>query len=151
MIVAGSKDAILMVEAGAKEVTEEEMIKAILFAHEEIKKIIDFQTEIIQAVGKPKKDIPYYRPNEELKEAMYGESLELLKNAVSGPDKATREDNIDKVKDVIKEKYLAFVSDNATDITKFSQSTESNHSRYDCASEYSPRRKNSRRNQTNYL
>ncbi|MFA0815879.1 MAG: polyribonucleotide nucleotidyltransferase [Anaerofustis sp.] len=118
LIVAGSKDAILMVEAGAKEVTEEEMIKAILFAHEEIKKIIDFQTEIIQAVGKPKKDIPYYRPNEELKEAMYGESLELLKNAVSGPDKATREDNIDKVKDVIKEKYLALYPDNATDINE---------------------------------
>ena len=47
LVVAGTKDAILMVEAGAEEITEDKMLDAILFGHEEIKKIIEFQEEII--------------------------------------------------------------------------------------------------------
>ncbi len=118
LIVAGSKDAILMVEAGANEVSEEEMIKAILFAHEEIKKMIKFQMEIIRTVSKPKKDIPYYRPNEELKAAMYSETVEMLKGAVNNADKMSREDNIDKIRETIKEKYIALYPDSAIDINE---------------------------------
>ena len=65
--VAGTKEAILMVEAGAKEVSEEEMLKAILFAHEEIKKQVAFQEEIVKALGVKKcENIDYYTIPEDL-------------------------------------------------------------------------------------
>ncbi|MGB3964591.1 MAG: polyribonucleotide nucleotidyltransferase, partial [Tepidanaerobacteraceae bacterium] len=57
LTVAGTKEAVLMVEAGAHEVTEEEMLEAILFGHEEIKKIVEFQEEIIKEIGKPKMQV----------------------------------------------------------------------------------------------
>ena len=54
LTVSGTKEAVLMVEAGAKEVTEEEMLKGILFAHEEIKKQVAFIEDIVKKIGKPK-------------------------------------------------------------------------------------------------
>ena len=54
LVVSGTKDAIMMVEAGANEVPEETILDAIMFAHEEIKKIVEFIEEIVKEVGKPK-------------------------------------------------------------------------------------------------
>ena len=73
--VAGTKEAILMVEAGAKEVSEQVMLDAILFGHEEIKKLVAFQEQIQAEVGKPKMEFTPYVPPEALsKEIMeYGE------------------------------------------------------------------------------
>ena len=53
--VSGTEEAILMVEAGAKEVSEQKMLDAIMFAHEEIKKLIKFQKEIVAKIGKEKR------------------------------------------------------------------------------------------------
>lgn len=65
--VSGTKDAILMVEAGAKEVSEQKMLDAIMFAHEEIKKLVDFQNEIASKIGKKKRtDMPIFVPSEEV-------------------------------------------------------------------------------------
>jgi polyribonucleotide nucleotidyltransferase len=55
LTVAGTKEAVLMVEAGAKEVSEEVMLGGILFAHEEIKKLVAFQEQIVAEIGKPKR------------------------------------------------------------------------------------------------
>jgi polyribonucleotide nucleotidyltransferase len=63
LIVSGTKDAIMMVEAGAGEVSEELMIEAILTAHEEIKKIVAFQEQIIEQVGKQKREVQFYLPS----------------------------------------------------------------------------------------
>ena len=57
LTVAGTKDAINMVEAGANEVPEEVMLEAIMFGHEEIKRLVAFQEEIIQAVGEEKMEV----------------------------------------------------------------------------------------------
>ena len=54
LIVSGTKDAIMMVEAGANELTEDEMLDAIMFAHEYIKELVEFQEQIVREVGKPK-------------------------------------------------------------------------------------------------
>jgi polyribonucleotide nucleotidyltransferase len=70
LTVAGTKDAVMMVEAGAKEVSEETMLKAILFAHEEIKKIVAFQEMIVAEIGKPKKEFPLSLPGEDVKAAV---------------------------------------------------------------------------------
>ena len=70
MTESGTKDAIMMVEAGANEVPEMEMLDAILFAHEEIKKIVAFIEEIVAEVGKPKKDVTLYKVPEEIDAAV---------------------------------------------------------------------------------
>ncbi|HCX63625.1 MAG TPA: polyribonucleotide nucleotidyltransferase, partial [Eubacteriaceae bacterium] len=66
LIVSGTKDAIMMVEAGSKEVSEEVMLEAILFAHEEIKKIIEFIEMIVEEIGKDKFEVELSLPAEEL-------------------------------------------------------------------------------------
>lgn len=58
LTVSGTKDAVMMVEAGANEVTEEVMLKGIMLAHEEIKKIVAFQEKIVAEIGKPKREFP---------------------------------------------------------------------------------------------
>ena len=70
LTVAGTKDAIMMVEAGAKEVSEETMLQAILFAHEEIKKLVAFQEQIIAEIGVPKKEFPLVTVSEEVEAAV---------------------------------------------------------------------------------
>jgi polyribonucleotide nucleotidyltransferase len=66
LVVAGTKDAINMVEAGADEVPEEIMLEAIMFGHEEIKKLIAFQEEIADKVGKEKMEVELFQPDENL-------------------------------------------------------------------------------------
>lgn len=105
LTVAGTKEAILMVEAGANEVSEEIMIKAIIGAHEHIKNIISFQEEIINEIGKEKADIPYYRPSEELKEKIYAEAKKGFKDAYTIHEKQARENRIEEVKEEIFAKY----------------------------------------------
>ena len=89
--VAGTKEAILMVEAGAKEVSEQVMLDAILFGHEEIKKLVAFQEQIQAEVGKPKMEFTPYVPPEALsKEIMeYGEPK--IHDALMDPDKLHRD------------------------------------------------------------
>ena len=64
LTVAGTKEAVLMVEAGAKEVSEEVMLKAILFAHEEVKKLVAFQEMIAAEIGKPTTEFPLVLPGD---------------------------------------------------------------------------------------
>ncbi len=70
LTVAGTKDAVMMVEAGAKEVSEEVMLGGILFAHEEIKKIVALQEEIVAEIGKEKLEFPLMLPGEDVKKAV---------------------------------------------------------------------------------
>ena len=66
LTVSGTKDAVMMVEAGAYEISEEQMLDAIMFAHEEIKKLIAFIESIVGEVGKPKMEVELYHVDEEL-------------------------------------------------------------------------------------
>ena len=68
--VAGTKDAIMMVEAGAKEVSEDAMMDAILYAHESIKELVAFQEKIVAEIGKPKKDFPLITTGDDIKAAV---------------------------------------------------------------------------------
>ena len=70
VFVSGTKDAVLMVEAGANEVTEEEMLGAILFGHEEIKKIVAFVESIASEIGKEKSVVPLMTTGEDIKQAV---------------------------------------------------------------------------------
>ncbi len=70
LTVAGTSEAVLMVEAGAEEVSEEVMLNGILFAHEEVKKIVAFINDIVAEIGKEKKEFPLQLPGEDVKAAV---------------------------------------------------------------------------------
>lgn len=105
LIVAGTKDAINMVEAGAEEVPEETMLEAIMFGHEEIKRLISFQEEIVAQVGKEKMEVVLFEVDSEL-EAVIRESCESdMIKAIQVKEKHAREDAIKAVKDSVLAKY----------------------------------------------
>lgn len=103
LIVSGTKEAIMMVEAGANEVSEELMLSAILKAHEEIKNIVLFQEEIVQAIGKEKIEIQVFKPDTEIEREIKEFASEKLKSAIKTFDKAERQENMDRVKEEVTE------------------------------------------------
>src|SRR5699024_5353948 len=98
LTVAGTKDAINMVEAGADEVAEDVMLEAIMFAHEEIKRLVVFQEEIYQAVGKEKMPVKLFNLDEELKRTLEESAKDRLVKAIQVEEKHAREDAIELVK-----------------------------------------------------
>ena len=78
LTVSGTKDAVMMVEAGANEVTEEVMLKGILLAHEEIKKLVAFQEQIVAEIGKPKREFPLELVGDDVKEAVRAFSYDRM-------------------------------------------------------------------------
>lgn len=105
LTVAGTKQAINMVESGAKEVSEEDMLGALLFGFEAIKEMVAFQEEIVAAVGKPKMEVKLLQVDADLKKEVFDGYYETMKTAVMTEEKLAREDEIDKVKDTVKEVY----------------------------------------------
>lgn len=105
LIVAGTKDAINMVEAGAKEVPEETMLEAIMFGHDEIKKLIEFQEMIAAEIGKPKMEVKLYQLDQELEAELKGICGADLNKAVQVQEKHAREAAIKVVKDSVMENY----------------------------------------------
>jgi polyribonucleotide nucleotidyltransferase len=81
LTVAGTKAAINMVEAGAREVAEADMLAAISFGHAAIKELIAFQEEIVRAIGVPKMDVTLYAPNAELVSALTSDYSEQIMSA----------------------------------------------------------------------
>ena len=106
LTVAGSKDAVMMVEAGANELPESVILDAILFGHEEIKKIVAFEEEIAAAVGKEKMDVKLFSVDENLDAAIRENFTEKLNEAVRNPDKLDRDAHVNAVREEIKEKVL---------------------------------------------
>jgi polyribonucleotide nucleotidyltransferase len=107
LTVAGTKDAIMMVEAGAAELSEEEMLDGIMFGFEAIKKLCAFQEEIIKAVGKEKRHIDLYAPDPAIKADIEGRIGERMVKAISIFDKLERQDAIDALKKEILDDYDA--------------------------------------------
>ncbi|MGE8204036.1 polyribonucleotide nucleotidyltransferase [Heyndrickxia sp. NPDC080065] len=98
LTVAGTKDAINMVEAGANEVPEEIMLEAIMFGHDEIKRLIAFQEEIVSKVGKEKMEVTLYEIDESLESEVRAMCEEDLIKAIQVQEKHAREDAIQAVK-----------------------------------------------------
>ncbi|MBQ3553169.1 MAG: polyribonucleotide nucleotidyltransferase [Clostridia bacterium] len=94
LTVAGTKEKVVMIEAGAKEVDEETMFNAIMFAHEHIKTICDFVSKIQAEVGKPKMAYEPHIVDEEFYEEIKSYALDKLKVALDTDDKNVREANM---------------------------------------------------------
>lgn len=116
LAVAGTKDAILMVEAGAKEVSEEVMLDAIWFAHGEIKKLVEFQEKIQAEVGKPKMDFEVYTPPEALAKEIEAYGEPKIHDALMDPDKLHRDKMVSEAKEEILAHFTELYPDNEIDI-----------------------------------
>lgn len=103
--VSGTKDAIMMVEAGASEVSEEEMLGGILFAHEEIKKQVKFINDIVAKVGKPKLEMELYHIGEDVDKAVRKYADKKLDKALDTFDRAERQANQDEVQADVMEHF----------------------------------------------
>ncbi|OLS01768.1 polyribonucleotide nucleotidyltransferase [Tissierella creatinophila] len=106
LIVSGTEDAIMMVEAGSNEVSEKTMLDGILFAHEEISRICKFIKEISKEVGKDKRKYDLFKPEEELEDKVSKYGRDKLIDAINTIEKQERQDNIDKVTEEILEIFL---------------------------------------------
>ncbi|MGN4424811.1 polyribonucleotide nucleotidyltransferase [Bacillus cereus group sp. MYBK30-1] len=111
LVVAGTKDAINMVEAGADQVPEETMLEAIMFGHDEIKRLIAFQEEIVQAVGKEKIAVKLYEVDADLNQAIREMAETDMHSAIQVHEKHAREDAINEVKKRVIEHYEAEEAD----------------------------------------
>lgn len=94
-----------MVEAGAQEVPEDVMLEAIMFGHEEIKRLVAFQEKIVEEVGKEKMEVTLFTPEESIVEEVTRKAKDQLIDAIQTQEKKAREEAIDQVKDSIIEEY----------------------------------------------
>lgn len=113
LTVAGTKKAINMVEAGAKQVSEEDMLEALLFAHEEIKRLCEFQEEIQLAVGKKKMVPDLFKIPEDLEKAVRDFAENDLKIAISTYEKLAREANIEAVNEKTRVHFNTLFEENS--------------------------------------
>lgn len=116
LTVSGTKDAIMMVEAGADEIPENVMLDAILFAHEEIKKIVEFIEAIVEEVGKEKTALNLYKVPEEIDAAVRAYAVDKMKVAIKTVDKLERLDNMDAVEVETKEHFAEIYPENEKDV-----------------------------------
>ncbi|MCP1144093.1 polyribonucleotide nucleotidyltransferase [Lysinibacillus endophyticus] len=112
--VAGNKDAINMVEAGALEVPEEIMLEAIMFGHEEIKKLIAFQEQIVAEVGKEKIAVELFELDAEITAQVKAMCEEDMNAAIQTVEKHAREDAINAVKERVVLAYEELEADEET-------------------------------------
>lgn len=116
LVVAGTKDAVIMVEAGADELPEEIILEAISFGHEVIRTIIDFQLKITSAIGKPKRNIKLFDVTSDIDTAVREYVTEKLDAAVRNSDKLEREAQISTVKKAAIEHFAAIFPDQPKEV-----------------------------------
>lgn len=117
LTVAGTYDAINMVEAGANELSEEEMLEAMLLAHDEIKEITKFIQTIIDDIGK-EKQVVEAEEETELQRKIIETFEEDIKGSIRTTDKVEREDNIFRIEEEAKEKFLEEYPESEDEIHK---------------------------------
>ena len=105
LTVAGTKKAINMVEAGSKEVSEEDMLDALMFGHEAVKELCEFQESIIKEIGEEKMEYEHLEISDELRKEVTALASDKLDKALRIKDKLEKYAAIDAVKEEVVEKY----------------------------------------------
>ena len=111
LTVAGTKEAIMMVEAGANEVSESDMLDAIMFAHEEIKQLCVFIEEIANEVGKEKMEYVVFKADDDVDEAVRAYATDKMIEAIKTFDKLERLENMEKVETETHEHFAEIFED----------------------------------------
>ncbi len=118
LMLAGTKEAVMMVEAGAKEISRQDVLKCIQAGHEVIKEIVAAQEQMVDDAGVEKMEFTPSEINSELAEAVEGEVKELISAALQTKDKQEREDKLASVKTNLLEKYVELYPENESEIVK---------------------------------
>ena len=105
LTVAGTSEAINMVESGSKEVSEDDMLEALMFGHDAVKELCEFQKTIIAEVGQEKMEYEVLEITDELKEEVRVLSQDRLNEALRIQDKILKYETIDKIKEEVVSKY----------------------------------------------
>ena len=113
LAVAGTLEAINMVEAGAQEISEKDMVEALMFGHEAIKVLCKFQQSIIKEIGQKKRVFEFYRVNETVNKEVRSLAVKKMIGAIATKDKLQREGKINAVKDEVKAVFEAKKYDDA--------------------------------------
>ncbi len=116
LVVSGTRDAVMMVEAGAKEVSEDIILDAILFAHDNIKKIIEFIDSIVEYVGKEKSDVEVYTVDAEIEDHVRQFATKKMLAAIKTVDKLERIENMDRVAEETVLEFAESYPENLKDI-----------------------------------
>lgn len=116
LTVAGTKDAVMMVEAGALEVSEGDVLEAILKGHDAIKEIVTLQEQMVDAVGVPKKEVPLYETPPEIAEKVRSLARDKISESLLLSEKQEREDRISAIKKEVKEALLLEFPESEKDI-----------------------------------
>ena len=116
LTVAGTRDAVMMVEAGANELTEAEMLKAILLAHETIKQIVSFIESIAAEIGKPKMEVNIYQPDPEFVALVREYAMDKVEWSLDTFDRKEREARSAEVKAEVTEHFVENFPDSAKDV-----------------------------------
>lgn len=111
LTVAGTKDAIMMVEAGAAEVPEEVMLEAIMFGHEQIKKIVAVQEQFVEEAGVPKMEVQLHQVDEEINAKVREFASAKMIEAIQVPEKHARQEAIDLVSAETEEHFASLLED----------------------------------------
>lgn len=118
LTVSGTKEAIMMVEAGANEVPEMEMLDAIMFGHEEIKKLCEFIEEIVAEVGKEKMEYKVFKATEEIDAAVREYATEKMITAIKTVEKQERMANMEAVEKETKEHFAEIFPEGEKDVAE---------------------------------
>lgn len=116
LVVSGTKDAIMMVEAGGQEIPENVMLDGIMFAHERIKEIIKFVEKIVDEVGKEKQEVELFKVDEAIDKEIREYAMGKMKDAIQTEEKLQRNENIEKVKEEVLNKFIEEYPENGKDI-----------------------------------
>jgi polyribonucleotide nucleotidyltransferase len=118
LMVSGTKDAVMMVEAGANEISEEVMLEAIMLAHSEIKRIVEFIEGIAVQIGKEKMEVPLAEIHPELEREVREYATVRLVEAILTPEKLERNANIDRVKEETQQYFEEKYPENAAEVSE---------------------------------
>ncbi|MEE9583905.1 MAG: polyribonucleotide nucleotidyltransferase [Candidatus Brocadiales bacterium] len=105
LVLSGTEDGVLMVEAAANEVTEDDILRAMVFAEESVKEIVQLQRELISICGKEKQQVAEIETDEGLYNAVWKEAYDQVKEKSQTPGKQERDRALDEIRNALIEKY----------------------------------------------
>ncbi|MCL6549153.1 MAG: polyribonucleotide nucleotidyltransferase, partial [Alicyclobacillus sp.] len=116
LVVAGTRDAIVMVEAGADQVPEEDILEAVMFGHDAVREIVEQIEQFRERAGVPKREVVLHAVDPELEQAIRAYATGLIQEAVRTPDKQAREAAMDAVTQQVKQVFAEQYPDRDKDI-----------------------------------
>ncbi len=105
LVLSGTEDGVLMVEAGANEVTEDDILRAMVFAEESVKEIVQLQGDLISLCGKEKQQVAEIETDEGLYNAVWKKAYDQVKEKSQTPGKQERDRALDEIRNALIEKY----------------------------------------------